>query len=780
MHGFPAPSAAARAAVPGAAFRTTAADRGIVERPLLAPHMEARAVGAEAALLASETSSAALYGRIYADLLPLLDGTRTRREVAAALAASWRPVALQTALVELARKNYVVSADFAMSADAAAFWCALGASPRYAEERLGAARASVAGGAPRLAAALRALDVVVADDGADDSMATLAVAATDDYLDKAHAEINRRRLASGAPWMLVRAGGVAPLFGPVFRPREGGPCWACLAHRMRANREAESFLRATARSGGAIPPRAAAEPFADSALSLAAVEIAKWIVFGADAPLHDHALSLDALRFGGARHPVARRPQCAACGSPELRRRDRAPAPIALAPSPGPVRNSGGVRAVPPEETLRRYRRLIGPVSGVVRDLARVVEEDDSWLHIYWAASALSLRDDNFFMLRGSARGKSSGKGSTAAQARASALCEAVERHSGVFHGDEIRRRARLADFPGGDAIHPNDALLYSERQYERAAEINARGSRFNYVPARFDPQAEMDWTPIWSLTAERHRWLPTSMLYLAAPHENGIVYCGPDTNGCAAGNTLEEAILQGFLELAERDAFACWWYNRARLPEADLDSFGDPWLSRARGYYAAWRREMWVLDATNDLGVPAFVGVSRRTDKEAEDIIFAAGAHLDPHIAALRAVSELNQLLGAVRGEGLGGGYVYDDPECLRWWREAKLADNPWLAPRPDAAPRGAGARAAPATGDVRDDVELCRALVERKGMEFLVLDQTRPDIGMPVAKTIVPGLRPFWMRNAPGRLYDVPVAMGWRAAPISEDDLNPVPVFI
>ena len=143
MHGFPAPSAAARAAVPGAAFRTTAADRGIVERPLLAPHMEARAVGAEAALLASETSSAALYGRIYADLLPLLDGTRTRREVAAALAASWRPVAVQTALVELARKNYVVSADFAMSTGAAAFWCALGASPRYAEERLGAARATL-------------------------------------------------------------------------------------------------------------------------------------------------------------------------------------------------------------------------------------------------------------------------------------------------------------------------------------------------------------------------------------------------------------------------------------------------------------------------------------------------------------------------------------------------------------------------------------------------------------------------------------------------------------
>ena len=59
-------------------------------------------------------------------------------------------------------------------------------------------------------------------------------------------------------------------------------------------------------------------------------------------------------------------------------------------------------------------------------------------------------------------------------------------------------------------------------------------------------------------------------------------------------------------------------------------------------------------------------------------------------------------------------------------------------------------------------------------------MLDQTRPDIGMPVARTIVPGLRHFWARFAPGRLYDVPVKMGWREAPTAEKDLNPIWVFI
>ena len=58
-------------------------------------------------------------------------------------------------------------------------------------------------------------------------------------------------------------------------------------------------------------------------------------------------------------------------------------------------------------------------------------------------------------------------------------------------------------------------------------------------------------------------------------------------------------------------------------------------------------------------------------------------------------------------------------------------------------------------------------------------MLEQTRPDIGMPVARVIVPGMRHFWERFAPGRLYEVPVQMGWRTAPLAETELNPVAVI-
>ncbi len=752
------------------------ADRGLVERPMLAPHLEIRQLDDTTVMLVSEAFSSVLTGRLHVDVLPLLDGNRSRHDIARALADRHSAIDVQTILVSLASKGYVVSGGAALGRDMAAFWSACGASPRWAEAQLAAERVAVAGDDGRVADALRAVDVVVSNDDP-----TLEVVVCNDYLDEGPVEVNRRHLASGVPWLLVAPSGLHPLFGPVFRPGDGGPCLACLTHRLRSNREVENFLRSTIGEAGTRLKRIRAVPLVEAIHNLAAVEIARWIVLKEAALLHEHAVSVETWALASARHRVFRRPQCRFCGDDALHRPDRAPVPVRLAPSPRAVSNSGGSRSVPPGETISRYRHLVSPVSGVVTQLLRSTDEVDPWLHVYWAGSNIALRNDSLHLLRTSLRSKSSGKGATREQAEASALCEAIERSSGAFHGDEIRRRARLADFADGEAIAPNEVQLYSDWQLAHAEEINARGSRFNFVPSRFDPTVEMDWTPVWSMTRRQHRYLPTSMLYFAAPAENGVVWCPPDSNGCASGNTLEEAILQGFFELVERDAFACWWYNRTSLPALDIRSFGEPYFDRAIEYYRSFHRDLWVLDATNDLGIPVFVSVSRRIDKDVEDILFSAGAHFDPKIAAFRALCELNQYLVAVRDVGPDNpDYLYDDPECQWWWRNAKLRDHSWLSPDKNAPTRGAADYSPPETGDIRDDVEYCRALVEKKGMEFLVLDQTRPDIGMPVARTIVPGLRHFWARFAPGRLFDVPVRMGLRKTPTAEADLNPIPVFI
>ena len=756
--------------------RAIPADRGLVELPALAPHLRAEVISGNQTLLVSESFNTLLHGGLYCDLLPLLNGRRGPAEIATTLESSHAAADVRAAIAALADKGYVVSAQHDMSPSQAAYWASQGVSPRWVEQRLAESCVAVLGDGGQLTRHLQELGARTATDGS-----SLTVVVCDDYLEQRLAEVNRRQLEKGAPWMLARPQGIEPLFGPVFRADRQGPCWDCLASRLRNHREVHAFLRNVAGEDAAFKAFAAEPTVLKALYGLIAAEIVKWLVLDESAPIHEHAIAMRLDSFASSHHRAMRRPQCLACGDEGLHRPDRSPVPLRLKSSPKAHYSSGGARAVAPEATLAKYRHLVSPISGVVSWLRRTTDESDAWLHVYWAGSNLGVRSRSLSSLRRSLRSKSAGKGSTRQQSEASALCEALERYSGALHGEEIRVRKRLIDFTQDDeAIHPNEVQLFSHHQLDNADRINAGGHPYNIVPPRLEPDTEIEWTPVWSFTQQRHRYLPTSALYGMSAEQRGAADLIADSNGCAAGNTLEEAILQGFLELVERDAFAIWWYNGLRVPGVNLASFGDEFLASAPDYYSRCGRELWMLDVTSDIGIPSFVALSRRTDGETEDIIYGAGAHTDPRTAALRAICELNQCLTWLPRPGGGDGRpMIDEPLALRWWRTARLADCSWLAPTPDAPLRQASHYPVTETADTRDDVAHCQALVEAKGMEFLVLDQTRPDVGMPVARVIVPGMRHFWARFAPGRLYDVPVSMGQRQSPTAEADLNPAPVI-
>ena len=160
---------------------------------------------------------------------------------------------------------------------------------------------------------------------------------------------------------------------------------------------------------------------------------------------------------------------------------------------------------------------------------------------------------------------------------------------------------------------------------------------------------------------------------------------------------------------------------------------------------------------------------------------MFGFGAHLDARVALLRAVTEMNQMLSSPllgpQGKELGDPAA--DPETAHWLATATVANQPYLLPA-GGPPRAAASYTRAWADDVAEDVRACQALVERAGMEMLVLDQTRPEVGLPVAKVVVPGLRHFWARFAPGRLYDVPVGLGWLPRVLAEEELNPIPMFL
>ncbi|MYD45311.1 MAG: TOMM precursor leader peptide-binding protein [Gammaproteobacteria bacterium] len=758
----------------GILTKTTPEDQGLVKLPVLAPHLKFHDIGDHNVLLVSESFNTLLRGKLYCDLMPLVDGCNSLDSILSSLDSTHEFASLLAAIVSLSTKGYIVSADHSLNSSTAAYWSSLGASPRWVERRLADASVSVNEDQEELVRHLNEAGISIVKENPN-----LSVTVCDDFLAKDFLEPNKRNCDLKIPWMLVRPRGIEILFGPIFNAEKSGPCWMCLANRLQQHQEVHNFLRHSLGEDRAFKAFASEQIVRQSIISFVASEIVKWLVLHEFAPLHQHAIALNLNTLSLSQHRVLRRPQCSVCGDPDLYKPNRKPAPLALNSSPKNSRNSGGVHFLTPEETLAKYRHLVSPVSGVVSWLRRSTDETDSYLHVYWAGSNFGARGRSLSSLRRSLRSKSAGKGSTREQSKVSALCEAIERFSGSIDGSEISICKQFVELARDDeAIHPNDVQLFSDYQFDNAQELNAQGHPYNVIPRRFDETADVSWTPVWSFTQERHRYLPTTLLYsmpseLRSPNDRIA-----DSNGCAAGNTLEEAILQAFYELVERDAFAIWWYNRIQAPAVELSSFNEEYLVTASDYYSQLERELWMLDVTSDIDVPTFVAVSRRMNSDSEDIIYGAGTHSDPNIAALRAVCELNQCLSWLPDRVKGNNRPkIDDPIAIHWWQTARVEDCRWLAPSDQL--RTATDYATLDSEDMRDDIEHCRSLVETKGMEFLVLNQTRPDIGMPVVRVIIPGMRHFWARFAPGRLYDVPVDIGRFKRSLDETELNQKPVI-
>jgi ribosomal protein S12 methylthiotransferase accessory factor len=154
----------------------------------------------------------------------------------------------------------------------------------------------------------------------------------------------------------------------------------------------------------------------------------------------------------------------------------------------------------------------------------------------------------------------------------------------------------------------------------------------------------------------------------------------------------------------------------------------------------------------------------------------------LDAAVALRRALTELNQMLPTVlRGPQERAAQLLPEfRDVIDWWETATLEAQPYLLPRVGSAPRRIADFPRYQSDDLLADVQHCVALADARGMDLLVCDLTRPDIGLSVARVFVPPLRHFWRRLGPGRLYDVPVEMGRLERGAHEDEMNPISMFV
>ncbi|GII62069.1 hypothetical protein Skr01_21540 [Sphaerisporangium krabiense] len=362
------------------------------------------------------------------------------------------------------------------------------------------------------------------------------------------------------------------------------------------------------------------------------------------------------------------------------------------------------------------------------------------------------------------------------------AVAESLERYSScAWHPDATIWAT--AEELGEDCIPPDGWPSLSRREYA--------DPRCGLVPP--DPRIPLRWVEAYSLTRGRKVYVPASQVYLKYPPESAAErHVHPISTGCAAHSEPIAAVVNGLLEVVERDSISLTWLQRLRLPRLEFDLGELAPEHRAFAERAANHNTRAVMfDATTDLGIPVIYGLVLADHDPVIAQTVVATCDVDPGRAIAkwyREAASLRIALRALAGDErnpnvapedtlsvTGGALLAGSPDKRHLFDFLLEGDRPVhrLADLP-TPPAGAG------------DRQVLAWLLERlhaAGCEVVVADITTDEarqVGAHVVRVMVPQAMPLsFMHRARylghPRLYEAPAAMGHPVH--AEADVNPHP---
>jgi YcaO-like protein with predicted kinase domain len=320
----------------------------------------------------------------------------------------------------------------------------------------------------------------------------------------------------------------------------------------------------------------------------------------------------------------------------------------------------------------------------------------------------------------------SQGKGIGLAQARTSALMEAIE----LYHGEALVERTVTASY----------------RELSAKARVVAPDSLCGTgVPLPFDTRIE--WMEGYDLIARESVWLPWEVVHTdyTLPTRHSGVHFLSGTNGLASGNHRLEAISSAISELVERDAVALWHARSVHdrsLCRLDLGSIDDGSCCRLLEKYKEAGIVPRVWDVTSDIGIPAFIcDIPASTDEPDGGLrrFRGAGCHSDRSVALSRALTEAAQIrltyIAGIRDDLPPADYRESVEQTLG----AALIDALAQANMPRAFRDVPNFESDDIAVDLHWELERMRAAGITR---VIAVDLTRPELDIPVVRMVVPGL--------------------------------------
>ncbi len=365
-------------------------------------------------------------------------------------------------------------------------------------------------------------------------------------------------------------------------------------------------------------------------------------------------------------------------------------------------------KACSPEETVARFMQRLKEADLDILKEVRRIDTGRLDIPVYFSVCGQDA-------LNTIGTKKQMGKGSTPEQSRASACMELGERFSffsfmknpdNFVTGDYAAMRA--AGYPVLDIRF----LLQSVHDTTLTPELLEE--LLSGLPMR--------WTWATNLSSGSDVLVPFSWFYAIN-----------EFNGPSAGNTYEEAILQGICEIVERHVCAVVSREKRKTPAIDPDSVTDP---VARTLIDKFRRcgiELYLNDFSLDTGIPTVGALAwdPATFPETSEIVYTAGTTPDPTKALIRALTEIAQLAGDFNtsanyvASGLPKPLSLDEVEHVVRPEQTIALDEMVNVGDPD----------------MRREVLNCVDSLRRLNMEVLILNTMHPRLRIPAVYTIVPG---------------------------------------
>ncbi len=365
-------------------------------------------------------------------------------------------------------------------------------------------------------------------------------------------------------------------------------------------------------------------------------------------------------------------------------------------------------KAITPEETLRNFYAKVDSLSINILNEVNRIDNGRLDIPVYF-----SVCGDDAKALTGTK--KQMGKGASPIQAEASACMELAERFSFFSyknHSDNFLSGDYAAMTSAGYPVLAMGYLLASVHDSQSSTELLSQ--LLLDIP--------MQW--VWATNITRNEDILVPFSWFFAINE---------FNGPSAGNTLEEAAIQGICEIVERHV--CSLVNNRKLitPRIDTTSIRDNVAKELLQKFKAQNIELYLNDFSLDTGICTVgaLAIDRSTFPEKSEIVYTAGTTPDPEKALIRAITEVAQLAGDFNtgsnyvASGLPKPlameeveYVTDSPVSVTIDMMANLTDN-----------------------NIRIEIDNCIAALKKIGMEIFMIDVTHEDLQIPALYTIIPG---------------------------------------